>query len=68
MPSINAEVRIQDAVDQLTRYSHVAPELLDLLDQIACINDDICHGRDPSVIRESVQKAREILDTVKPVW
>lgn len=51
---------------QLTRYGDgiQSPELADALDEIVEINDDIAHSRDPTLIREGIERAKRLLDAV----
>jgi hypothetical protein len=64
----NLKFRAKCAFDQLLRYGDTlfTEELADLLDEIAEINDDMNHARDP---REAIQRSRTILDTIeKQKW
>jgi hypothetical protein len=55
---------LREICGQLDRYSTgtMTDCFIDLLWVMADINDDLAHGRDHSLIRENVEKARTLLD------
>ena len=60
--------RAQCAFEQLLRYGDTlfTEELADLLDEVAEINDDMNHARNPC---KAIQRSRTILDTIeKQKW
>lgn len=61
--------RTQIACNQFTRYAGAvaSAELADVLDALAAINDDVWHGRDPSIIKQQIEKAKALLDAVMTV-
>lgn len=60
------EFRTRDACYQLTRYDGGVfnTELADVLDALTDINDDMQHGRDSALIKEQIEKAKLLLDTL----
>lgn len=58
--------RTRNACDQLMRYGGgvATAQLADVLDVLADINDDIQHGRNPTLIRGQVERAKALLDAV----
>jgi hypothetical protein len=57
--------RTDDICGQLQRYGGVCSDaLLDALDAIVDINDDLCHDRDQVLIKEKIEEAKKLLDTV----
>lgn len=56
--------RAECAFSQLLRYGDTlfTVELADLLDEMANINDDMNHGRNPI---SAIQRARRILDSIE---
>lgn len=60
------EFRTRNACGQLTRYAGAvaSTELADVLDTLTDLNDDLWHGRDPSIIREQIEKAKTQLDVI----
>lgn len=59
------ESAVRDAAEQLTRYGEVADSrLLDLLRLLTEINDDLCNGRDQSLVRASCEQAKALLSQI----
>lgn len=58
------ESRTTEVCEQLTRYSgHVFnPELLDVLEMLAEINDDLYHARSSDLIQFQIRSAKTLLD------
>lgn len=59
-------VRTEDVCNQLQRYGGevCCHSLLDVLWELTNINDDLVHGRDPSLIVEGIARAKALLDKV----
>ena len=58
--------RTRNACDQLTRYSGAVDneELADLLDKLTDLNDDMCHGRSATIIRQQIAEMKALLDQI----
>lgn len=63
------EFRTRGALDQLLRYGGApwSSELVDVLEKLTDINDDLQHGREPSLIREQITAAKALLDKLESV-
>lgn len=57
------DVRTQDICDQLQRYGNEVcdDDLLDALWACTDINDDLCHGRHPSIVLAAIGRATAAL-------
>lgn len=58
--------RTVDSFNQLTRYGSVpyCEELVIALEILADINDDLWHGRNPSLTLENTDRVRWVLDRI----
>lgn len=58
--------RTHNACDQLARYSESAAsrQLVEVLEELAELNDDLWHSRHPSIIRERIASIKAALDRV----
>ena len=58
--------RAKNALDQLLRYGGApySSAIVDVMDKLTDINDDLCNGRDPELIRREIAEAKVLLDKI----